>query len=202
MLELIAVLLPFAVYVLIIVLVINIWRQVTPRKRQRAPLPTALMKDRIASLCAWAFCLSLFILAFALAIKFKSPHPLTGLSVAFYLLADPHGSTSERQKQQRNPVYSPKRNDWRVPREPKPSHPDTYKPVPLKRLKISDRRKQAPKRQKLSQYHPKQRELLNLLNGDRNTAQRLLDQCAKSNPGSSADWIFEKVIFDIVRDRR
>jgi len=108
----------------------------------------------------------------------------------------------QKAKHQRIPVTHPKRNDWRTPRNPVPSASKAYKPAPLNPIKVSDQQRPQPELEPLPAYHRKQRELLNLLNGDHATAQRLLNQCKQSNPGSSADWIFEKVIFDIVRDRR
>jgi hypothetical protein len=38
--------------------------------------------------------------------------------------------------------------------------------------------------------------------GDIGTADRLLQQCQKNNPGMETEWYFEKVIFDLERDRR
>ncbi len=43
--------------------------------------------------------------------------------------------------------------------------------------------------------------LLTLLNNDRDTAQRLLSQVMRTNPGNSEEWYWEKVIWDLERDR-
>ncbi|UBF28319.1 hypothetical protein K9N68_10810 [Kovacikia minuta CCNUW1] len=43
--------------------------------------------------------------------------------------------------------------------------------------------------------------LLNLLNGDEMTARRLLTLAKKQYPSKSNQWIFEKVIHDLERDR-
>lgn len=46
-----------------------------------------------------------------------------------------------------------------------------------------------------------QHKLLILLNGDRNTANRLLNLAKTRNPQKSIQWCAEKVIFDLQRDR-
>jgi hypothetical protein len=84
------------------------------------------------------------------------------------------------------PVLPLSKADWKPPRNrpqpnpaPTPSKPNRSQPA-----------------------NPKQAELLSLLNGDRDTAQRLLSHCKQSNPGQPETWYFEKVISDILRDRR
>lgn len=47
-----------------------------------------------------------------------------------------------------------------------------------------------------------QQELFSLVRGDRRLAQRLLNQCQRDYPGNDPAWYFEKVIHDLVRDRR
>ena len=47
-----------------------------------------------------------------------------------------------------------------------------------------------------------QNKLLLLLNGDRNTANRLLNLAKTRNPQKSDQWCVEKVILDLQRDRR
>lgn len=47
-----------------------------------------------------------------------------------------------------------------------------------------------------------QSRLLVLLNGDRKTAERLLEQVQVANPDRSAEWCLDKVIYDLKRDRR
>ena len=46
-----------------------------------------------------------------------------------------------------------------------------------------------------------QKRVLLLLNGDRNTANRLLNSVKSRNPQKSVEWCVEKVIFDLQRDR-
>lgn len=46
-----------------------------------------------------------------------------------------------------------------------------------------------------------QKKLLLLLNGDRQTATRLIKLAKTRNPHKSIDWCAEKVIFDLQRDR-
>lgn len=46
-----------------------------------------------------------------------------------------------------------------------------------------------------------QNKVLLLLNGDRNTANRLLNLAKTRHPQNSVQWCAEKVIFDLERDR-
>ncbi len=46
------------------------------------------------------------------------------------------------------------------------------------------------------------RDLLALLGGNQDTANRLLSRVESSNPGRPVSWYFEKVINDLERDRR
>lgn len=46
-----------------------------------------------------------------------------------------------------------------------------------------------------------QAKLLNLLHRDKSTANRLLQQQRRMNPGKSDKWYLEKVIWDLERDR-
>ena len=47
-----------------------------------------------------------------------------------------------------------------------------------------------------------QRELLRLVGGNRDVAQRLVEQVQLRNPNHSEQWCWEKAIYDIQRDRR
>lgn len=49
------------------------------------------------------------------------------------------------------------------------------------------------------QLHSK---LLRLLRGDRKAANRLLEHVRYMHPGRSERWYYEKVIYDLQRDRR
>lgn len=49
------------------------------------------------------------------------------------------------------------------------------------------------------QLHSK---LLRLLRGDRKAAHRLLEHVRHMHPGRSERWYYEKVIYDLQRDRR
>ncbi len=46
------------------------------------------------------------------------------------------------------------------------------------------------------------RELLRLVGGNQDVAQRLVDQVQLRNPNHSEQWCWEKAIYDIQRDRR
>jgi hypothetical protein len=47
-----------------------------------------------------------------------------------------------------------------------------------------------------------QQTLMTLLNGDRKTANRLLQDARFRYPGNAEHWYWEKVIYDLKRDRR
>ena len=49
--------------------------------------------------------------------------------------------------------------------------------------------------------HPLEGKLLSLLHGDRSTAERLLKNIRLRYPDQSDQWILEKTIFDLTRDR-
>ena len=54
----------------------------------------------------------------------------------------------------------------------------------------------------LRPQHPQlERKLLKLLGGNQNTASRLIQQSRLRNPDKPADWHWEKVIYDLERDR-
>ncbi len=46
-----------------------------------------------------------------------------------------------------------------------------------------------------------ERRLLQLLRGDRTAAKRLIERAKEKNPGRSENWYWEKVIYDLERDR-
>jgi hypothetical protein len=54
-------------------------------------------------------------------------------------------------------------------------------------------------------FRPRQRQierkLLKLLGGDQKTAHRLIQQSRRRYPDKSADWHWEKAIYDLERDR-
>jgi hypothetical protein len=67
-------------------------------------------------------------------------------------------------------------------------------------VQIGGRRNSA--RRALPPQHPHlERKLLKLLGGNRNTANRLIQQSQIRHPDKSADWHWEKAIYDLERDR-
>lgn len=50
--------------------------------------------------------------------------------------------------------------------------------------------------------HHLHNQLLRLLRGDRKAANRLLEHVRELHPGRSERWYYEKVIYDLQRDRR
>ena len=63
-------------------------------------------------------------------------------------------------------------------------------------------KKQKASRPKFKLDKSLDRQLLTMLNGDRQAALRLLTGARKNNPGRSYLWYHEKVIRDLSRDRR
>jgi hypothetical protein len=49
---------------------------------------------------------------------------------------------------------------------------------------------------------PARRKVIRLLNGDFATAERLFDQARSAHSGNSEEWLWDKVAWDILRDRR
>ena len=46
------------------------------------------------------------------------------------------------------------------------------------------------------------KELMRLVNGNRDVAARLVERIRLQNPGRSEQWCWEKAIYDLQRDRR
>jgi len=71
---------------------------------------------------------------------------------------------------------------------------------------VIKQKSQAPKGRKRAPTHGQSSkipsELLMLLHGDRNAAQRLIHSTQQSNPGRSYQWVCDKVLHDIERDRQ
>jgi len=66
-------------------------------------------------------------------------------------------------------------------------------------------RRQQNRRQNRGQDRPNRKveaKLMRMLNGDRATANRLIEREKYKNPGRSENWYWEKVLFDLQRDRR
>ena len=71
---------------------------------------------------------------------------------------------------------------------------------------IVKQQKPAPRRVRPTRQSPPPQsnrypELINLLYGDKGAAQRLVNDCSAKNPGRSYDWVLNKVIRDLERDR-
>ena len=71
---------------------------------------------------------------------------------------------------------------------------------------VVKQQKPAPRRVKSARQSPppqsnRYAELINLLYGDKGAAQRLVNDCSAKNPGRSYDWVLNKVIRDLERDR-
>ena len=63
------------------------------------------------------------------------------------------------------------------------------------------RRRNLNSRQLRPQHSQLERKLLKLLGGNQNTAYRLIQQSRLRYPDKSADWHWEKAIYDLERDR-
>ncbi|MDW8200860.1 MAG: hypothetical protein RML75_06565 [Cyanobacteriota bacterium SKYGB_h_bin112] len=90
-------------------------------------------------------------------------------------------------------------------------------PTNLRQSSVSHgfyRRAYKPSRKSLEQVTPKNtgywhepksstvNELLTLTNGDRQLAERLVKSVQSRNPGQTAQWCWEKALYDLQRDRR
>jgi hypothetical protein len=62
-------------------------------------------------------------------------------------------------------------------------------------------RNNAPSQKFRPQQSHLERKLLKLLGGNHNTANRLIQQSRLRHPDKSADWHWEKAIYDLERDR-
>lgn len=94
-------------------------------------------------------------------------------------------NTANRQRQ----VTPNRLNQYnqRYPNNPAPT--PTPKRVPIVGVKSASANRLQPK-------------LISLLNGDRKTAERLLQAARLRHPEQSEQWLFEKVIHDLQRDRQ
>lgn len=195
LLETIALLLPFIVLGLIglftAMLLIEVQKQhKTTRKRVRESIP-------LRSIVDW-----LIFLFFPGVIIYSFVYSMIPLNIFILCLLALWGlsnsvSDSQQQQQpyQRVPVVNPKRNQSSpVPFSRSPSN-NSYTPS----------KPASPQRNSIFQRHrpnPLQEKLLAMLNGDRAGAERLLRHAKQMNPGRDEDWYFDKVIYDIERDRR
>ncbi len=72
----------------------------------------------------------------------------------------------------------------------------------LQRHKFRPNGRFKPVSRKIRPQHPHlERKLLKLLGGNQGTAQRLIQQSQLRYPDKSADWHWEKAIYDLERDR-
>ncbi|MBF2047297.1 MAG: hypothetical protein EDM05_64370 [Leptolyngbya sp. IPPAS B-1204] len=94
---------------------------------------------------------------------------------------------------QRVPVIPPKRHSSPSPPLVPPSPPPSSSSVMASLLSPVFSRQKA--------INPLQPKLLALLNGDRAAAERLLKHAKQNNPGRDETWYFDKVIYDLTRDR-
>jgi hypothetical protein len=70
------------------------------------------------------------------------------------------------------------------------------------RHKIYVRGRSTTTSRKFRPQHPHlERKLLKLLGGNQSTAHRLIQQSQLRHPDKSADWHWEKAIYDLERDR-
>ncbi|WNZ24752.1 hypothetical protein HJG54_19165 [Leptolyngbya sp. NK1-12] len=103
---------------------------------------------------------------------------------------------NHQPRYQRIPVVPPKRH---APPSPPPVGPSRPLPPPSSSSVMSFLLSPVFSRQKA--INPLQPKLLALLNGDRAAAERLLKHAKQNNPGRDETWYFDKVIYDLTRDR-
>lgn len=122
----------------------------------------------------------------------------------------PKRHSQPKPRYQRVPVIPPKRHSPPPPPAPlavppiiseppaPPSSPTFSNPFSFS---FKPPKSNQPKRT-LPVHHPLRIKLMAMVGGDTRTADRLLQQCQKNNPGMDLEWYFDKVIYDLVRDRR
>jgi hypothetical protein len=119
--------------------------------------------------------------------------------------------TRSRPRYQRIPVIPPKRHSPDPPPAPlavpppiieppaPPTPPPAFSGLSLSNFKLPNF---SQTKRTLPAHHPLRIKLMAMVGGDVKTADRLLQQCQKNNPGMDLEWYFDKVIYDLIRDRR
>lgn len=183
LLETIALLLPFIVLGLIglfvAILLIEVQKQhKTTRKRVRENSLTKSSLNWIVYLIiggVFLHCIVNFIhLSFFIT--------LILFAVAALENSSQEQSPQQNERYQRVPVVPP-----RTPQSPSPIKHASTSPAP---------------RRTLNESHLLRIKLMAMVGEDVGTADRLLQQCQKNNPGMETEWYFDKVIYDLIRDRR
>ncbi len=72
----------------------------------------------------------------------------------------------------------------------------------IQRRTLSGGRQNRRDNRKIRPQHPQlERKLVKLLGGNQKAADRLVEQSQRRHPEKSADWHWEKAIYDLERDR-
>jgi hypothetical protein len=132
-----------------------------------------------------------FVLAYLLFVEIEKQNPRSSQIRAHVNQLKQSQKSQIKVKHRRVPVIPPKRSKSALLQSPE-TPPSSQPPEPSHHL-IFKPSKPRP--------HVLQRKLLSLLHGDRKTAERLLRGVKENNPERDEDWYFEKVIFDLTRDR-
>lgn len=121
-------------------------------------------------------------------------------------------STPSKIRQQRIPITHPKRNNWddrsskpkvrQYGSTPLPKHNAQLRYTQSNKHRQQGRNTASQGKRTLHDNHPLRIKLLSMVGGDVGTADRLLNQIARDNPGMPVEWYFDKAIQDLIRDRR
>ncbi|MEH2377315.1 MAG: hypothetical protein V7K27_00155 [Nostoc sp.] len=119
----------------------------------------------------------------------------------YELLLKEHGIDKPKAEptQQLIPPPPPQFNPYRQRQSKTPQ--TQLSPLPPKDMPLPTKR-QPSKPKAVSKNSPMYKEFLHLLNGNEETANRLITRQQQLNPDRLDNWILEKVIGDLKRDRR
>ncbi|OUL28288.1 hypothetical protein BV378_07650 [Nostoc sp. RF31YmG] len=120
----------------------------------------------------------------------------------YELLLKEHGIEKSKSKDEatQSPIPPPQFNLHKHPQSKTTQTDFSSKRNPLPNLKPINC--QSSKTKGVSKNNPRYKELLKLLNGNEETANRLITHQQQLNPNRLEDWILEKVVVDLKRDRR
>jgi hypothetical protein len=119
---------------------------------------------------------------------------ITALAIALVSILIKEIENQQKPTRQPNSYKTTSTHRTRLP----PLNPVTHLPSasnPLKLPKLS-------KHSTLEVFESTEKRLYSLVGGNKKTATRLLESVRDRNPGRSEQWIWEKVIYDLERDRR
>lgn len=118
----------------------------------------------------------------------------------------PHYLSKESLNRQHQEMSNYYKNLYRRPNyqqfeKPRTSYSSSPNPSNLAPIQKGEKLKPLPKEPQVTVDRKTQDRLYTLVNGDMRTARRLLDAVKERNPKRSYQWHWEKVIYDLERDK-